>query len=148
MHSMKFSNSNKPFNIIDVLSDKLNTALKDSTLPADHMKRVIEVSQMLEPYKQYVLYLMKKKEYIFRSSFQKNVYANNKQCNDRNIDSKESWNYKNPKQNTTVLKSKEEGNWRTLKPDSNPNPNIFSRGYHKQISNNGLEIRSRLNSQK
>lgn len=147
MHKMKFSNSSKPFNLIDVLSDKLNTALKDSTLPADHMKRVIKVLQILEPYKQYVSCLMKEKEYIFRNSFEKNIYAKNKQFNDKNIDSKESWCYKNRKPNTAIIKNKEE-NWRTLKPDSSSNPNIFSRGYNKQISNNGLEIRSRLNSHK
>lgn len=148
MHKMKFSNSSEPFNLIDILSNKLNTALKDSTLPADHMKRVVKVLQILGPYKEYVSCLMKEKEYIFKNGFEKNIYAKNKQFNDKNIDIKELWNYKNRKQNTTVIKSKEEGSWRTLKPDSNPNPNIFSRGYHKQISNNGLEIRSRLNSQK
>lgn len=143
---MKFScRSSKPFNLIDLLWEKLNAALKDSELSVGHAKKVTEVLQMLESYNQFVSCVMKENEHIFGSDFKKDVPAKNNKPFSRNNDSKELWRYKNPKENTIRVKSNDEGNWRSLKPDSTVNPNIFSRGYHRQISNSGVEIKSRLN---
>lgn len=146
VHKIKFSSrSSKPFNLIEVLWEKLNVALKDSELSADHAKKVTEVLKMLESYNQFVYCVMKKNEHIFGNYFKKDVPAKNNKPFSRNNDSKEPWRYKNPKEDTIRVKSNDEENWRSLKPDSAVNPNIFSRGYHRQISNSGLEIKSRLN---
>lgn len=130
-HRVKYSRHNKPINLIDVIAEKLDIALNDPTIPTDRMKRVREVKQMLESYKVVLSTIIKNKENIVRK---KEFNAKNDGSYNNN---KESWTYKNEK-NT------EEGNWRTLKPDPNPNTLVFSRGFHKQVSNNGMEIKTRF----
>lgn len=135
--------TSKPFNLIYLLSSKLNAALYDPTLSAEHMHRVKEVFNILEPYKQFVSNLMQEKKHIFGNVTRNNSYVKNNKPHYDN-ESKAPWVSKNPKQENP----KTEENWRTLKPDQNPNPNIFSRGFQKQVSDSGMEIKSRLNSQK
>lgn len=130
-------------NLIDCLTNRLNSALNDLTLSTDHKKRIMEVKQLLEPYTQYVLNLMKDKEHIFGSNFKKISKTNNDPFFKNNNEQKDTWIKKG---NIISEKNKDEGNWRTLKPDPNPKQHVFSRGYQKQISDNGMEIRSRFNS--
>lgn len=135
-------------NLIDCLTNRLNSALNDSILSTDHKKRITEIKQLLEPYTQYVLNLMKDKEHIFGSNFKKNSKTNNNTCLKNNYEQKESWSQKHRNHDMTNVKNKDEGNWRTLKPDPNPKQHVFSRGYQKQISDNGMEIRTRFNFKK
>jgi len=139
-HRAVFSSwSYKRFNLIDTLLEKFNVALKDSEFPADYAKKITEVLQMIESYKQFAsCFMMKKENYFKRDVSTKN---------NNNMDSKELWRSKNPRQNTTIVKSKDEENWRSLKPDSIINQNIFSRGIYKQTSNSSVKIKSRSNDQ-
>lgn len=131
-----------------MLSEKLDAASKDPTLLLDHKKRVDEVIHILEPYKLYAMNLMMDKKHIFGNNFKKDFNAKNYVKNNTDNGYEKSWTNKNPKYNMNSLKRKEEGNWRTLKPDPISNPSIFSQGYQKQTSNNGMEIKSRFNRYK
>lgn len=106
--------------------------------------------QIFEPYTQYVLKLMKDKEHIFGDNFKKINKTKNNPSVKNNNEEKESWTHKNYKydNNITNVKTKDEVNWRTLKPDPNPKAHVFSRGYQKHTSDNGMEIRTRLNFKK
>lgn len=130
-------------NLINLLSERLDAALKDSTLSADHKKRVIEVSQLLEQYKIFVNNLMQDKKHIFGNDFKKDSYGKSYKQYNNNTEEKESWTQKTNRQYKTNTKVKEEQNWRTLKPDSNPNPNIFS-NQQKDGKNSGMKIKSRF----
>lgn len=99
--------------------EKLKVALKDSELSANYAKEMTEVLQMIECYKQFASCFMIKKENYFKRDV--SIKNNN------DMDSKESWRSKNPRRNTTIVKSKDKENWRSLKPDSATSKNVFSR---------------------
>jgi len=118
--------------LLDVLTEKLSIASRNTTLSTDDQKRVTEVMKMLESYKLYVSSLMKNKEHIFGNKVKDNTktrsvsYSTDKGC-------KESWTHNNYKQVVNPVKNKDEGNWRTLKPDSTPKTTIFMRNNPTQI---------------
>jgi hypothetical protein len=130
-------------NLIDLLSERLDAALKDSKLPADHKKRVVEVLQIFEPYKMFVSNLMQDKSHLFGNNFKKDSSSKSNRQFNQNSREKESWKQKSHTQNNTYVKINEKQNWRTLKPDSNPNPHVFS-NQQKDIKNNGVKIKSRF----
>lgn len=140
---MKFYPQHKSVNLIDLLSERLDAALEDSTLPADDKKRVIEVLQIFEPYKIFVSNLMQDKSHLFGNNFKKDSYSKSNRQFNQNSKEKESWKQKTNTQNNTSVKIKEKQNWRTLKPDSAPNPHIFS-SQQKDGKNNGTKIKSRF----
>jgi len=118
--------------MLDVLSEKLSIALKNTTLSTDDHKKIIEVMKILESYKLYVSSLMKNKEHIFGNKVTDNTKARTVSYNiDRKR--KESWTNNNYKQIINPVQNKEEGNWRTLKPDSTPKTTIFMRNNPNQI---------------
>lgn len=144
---MKFQPQNSMFNMLDMLSDKLNSAVKDQTLPTDCIEKVPNILNTLESYKSYVSNLMRQEPEIFGNNFRKNSTTKYDKPS-TNYDQKELW-IKNTKQNISIVKNKDEGNWRTLKPDPNSSSNVFSRGFQKPIYyNNNNEDRSWLNSKK
>jgi len=118
--------------LLDVLSEKLSIALKNTTLSTDEQNKIVEVMKILESYKLYVSSLMKNKEHIFGNKVTDNTKAKTVTYN---IDKerKESWTHKNYKQNVNSVQNKEECNWRTLKPDSTPKTTIFMRNNPTQI---------------
>jgi len=120
-----------PVNLLDVLSDKLSLALKNKTLSTDDQKRVVEVVKILESYTLYASNLMKNKEHIFGNKVTEDSKAGNVPYNENGR--KESWTYNNYKQDANFVKNKEEGNWRTLKPDSIPKTTVFMRNNQTPI---------------
>lgn len=111
-------------------------------LSADHIYRIKEIKQMLESYQLYVSKLMKDKQHIFGNGVKNEFKGKYNKNNER----KEVWNYKNNKSNKPFIKNTDEGNWRTLKPDRNPNPYIFSRSNQKQVSSSDIEVKSHFDS--
>lgn len=146
---MKFHSNHKVLNILDLLSEKLNSAVNNQTLPTDYVKRVTDILKKLESFKSYVSNLMKQEPNIFGNNFKKNFTTKYDKPFNNNNDKKELW-LKNAKQNMRIVKNKDEdNNWRTLKPDPNANSHIFSRGSQKPISyNNNTESQSWFNSKK
>uniref|UniRef100_A0A2S2PXU8 Uncharacterized protein n=1 Tax=Sipha flava TaxID=143950 RepID=A0A2S2PXU8_9HEMI len=142
-HRLKFYPKHKSMNLIDLLSERLDAALKDSKLPADHKKRVVEVLQIFEPFKMFVSNLMQDKSHLFGNNFKKDSSSKSNRQFNQNSREKESWKQKSHTQNNTYVKINEKQNWRTLKPDSNPNPHVFS-NQQKDIKNNGVKIKSRF----
>lgn len=135
------------FNMLDIISSKLNSAVKDQTLPTDYVHRVADILNTLESYKSYVSNLMKQEPEIFGNNFRKNSTSKYDKPSNSN-DQKELW-MKNTKQSINIVKNKDEGNWRTLKPDPNTSSNVFSRGFQKSnYSNNNMEGQSWFNSKK
>ncbi|XP_060877932.1 uncharacterized protein LOC132950465 [Metopolophium dirhodum] len=134
-HRTKFSNYTIEVNLLNVISEKLSVALRNTTLSTDDQKRVTEVMKMLESYNLYVSSLMKNKEHIFGNKVTDNTTAGKARTvsysNDRGR--KESWTHNNYKQVVNPVKNKDEGNWRTLKPDSTPKTTIFMRNNSTQI---------------
>lgn len=126
-------------NLLDVMSEKLSSALKDPTLSTDDQKQVTKVVKILESYKLSVSSLMKNKGYIFENNSKVKTLPMN-----TNNGRKESWARKNYKQDMNSVQNKEESNWRTLKPDSTPKKSIFMRNntYNQtQIKkNHGMEF--------
>jgi len=119
--------------LLDVLSEKLSVALNtNTTLSTDDQKRVTEVMKILESYKLHVSSLMKNKEHIFGNRITGNTKVKTVSYNnDRGR--KESWNHNNYKQVGYHVQNKEEGNWRTLKPDSTPKTTVFMRNNPTQM---------------
>ncbi|KAE9544722.1 hypothetical protein AGLY_000264 [Aphis glycines] len=128
-HRTKFSNYTKDVKLIDVLSEELSLALSSTKLSTDDKKKVTEVIKILEPYKLYVSNLMKNNEHIFRNNVINESKVKTTQYNNE-TERKESWTHNNYKQ---AVKNKEEGNWRTLKPDSTPKTTVFMRSNQTQI---------------
>jgi hypothetical protein len=121
--------------LLDVLSEKLSLALKNTTLSTDDQKKITEVMNILEPYKLYVSNLMKNKEHIFGDKFTNDSKVKTVQYGNE-TERKDSWtrnSHNNYKQAVNSVKNKEEGNWRTLKPDSTPKTTIFMRNNQTQI---------------
>lgn len=133
---MKFQEKFKAFNLIDILSEKLNLAIDDETLSTSYKNIVTEVLQIVESFKTYSVSVMKKHNvHIFRKNSEIDVPFNN------NDVQKEIW-IKNNKGYITTVKNEDEGNWRMLKPDSNVNSNVFSRCFQKPTTNNSKEVQS------
>lgn len=88
--------------------------------------------KILESYKLYVSSVMKNKEHIFGNKVTDNTKTKTVSYNtDR--ERKESWTHNNNyKQVVNHEQNKEEGNWRTLKPDSTPKTTIFMRNNSTQ----------------
>lgn len=133
------------FNMLDVLSEKLNSAVKDQTLPTDYVKKIAYMLNTLESYKSYVSNLMRQEPDIFGNNFIKDSTAKFDKPFYNNTD---QW-LKNTKKNISIVKNKDEGNWRTLKPDPHASSNVFSRGFQKAIyHNSNMESQSWFNSKK
>lgn len=132
-------------NLLELLSEKLDAAMNDPTFSAEHKKRVIEVTQILEQFENFVSIFDKNTNYDTGNNY-KMDYRNkiNKPFSDSGH--KDWRTFKHPKQDTDQrdVKKNDEGNWRTLKPDSNVAARIFTR-YNKQTSSSGMEIKSRFN---
>ncbi|XP_026813262.1 uncharacterized protein LOC113553894 [Rhopalosiphum maidis] len=134
-HRTKFSNYNQEVNLLDVLSEKLSLALKNTTLSTDDKIKITEVMNILEPYKLYVSNLMKNKQHIFGDKFTNGSKVKTVQYSNE-TGRKDSWthnSHNNYKLTVNSVKNKEEGNWRTLKPDSTPKTTIFMRNNQTQI---------------
>lgn len=139
---MKFSKRHGMcVNLIDLLTETLDTASKDLTLPSNIKKKVIEVQGILETFKRFVKNLMKEKEQVFGRGYRKN-YGNNNNDDKPSFGNKhnEQWARNNHQKNDR----KKEDNWRTLKPDTDPKSNVFSHGYNKHLSTSGSEIKLHL----
>ncbi|KAF0762900.1 Uncharacterized protein FWK35_00020951 [Aphis craccivora] len=131
-HRTKFSNYTKEVKLLDVLSEELSLALSSTKLSTDDQKKVTEVITILEPYKLYVSNLMKNNGHIFRNNIINESKVKTTRYNNE-TERKESWTHNNYKQAVNSVKNKEEGNWRTLKPDSSPKTTIFMRNNQTQI---------------
>lgn len=121
------------------MSEKLEGAINDPTLSTDYKNRVIEVTQIVEQFQNYVSILNENKDYGFGKNYKKDSCAkNDKPFNNNGYEDR--WT----KQDTVKqdVKKNDKVNWKTLKPNSNLAPNIFS-GYNKQISSSGMEIKFR-----
>lgn len=118
--------------MLDVLSEKLPIALRNTTLSTDDQIRVAELIKMLESYKLYVSNLMKNKEHIFGNKITDNTKTRTVSYSNDRV-RKESWIDNNSKQVLNPVKNKDEGNWRTLKPDSTPKTTIFMRNNSTQL---------------
>lgn len=118
--------------MLDVLSEKLLIALRNTTLSTDDQIRVAELIKMLESYKLYVSNLMKNKEHIFGNKITDNTKTRTVSYSNDRV-RKESWIDNNSKQVLNPVKNKDEGNWRTLKPDSTPKTTIFMRNNSTQL---------------
>lgn len=118
--------------MLDVLSEELSLALSSTKLSADDQNKVIEVIKILEPYKLYVSNLMKNNGHIFRNNV---IYESKVKTTlyNNETEHKESWTHNNYKQAVNSVKNKEEGNWRTLKPDTTPKTTVFMRSNQTQI---------------
>ncbi|VVC25425.1 Tetratricopeptide-like helical domain [Cinara cedri] len=151
-HSVKFSDHYyKNINLLDLLSEELKKALNDTTLTSINQKRVIEVQNKLEMFNKHVGQLMKEKEHIFGSGFRKVTKKNNTIINKHHTNLRnEKWARNNNQKDITHVKNyiKKEDNWRTLKPDTDPKSNIFSRVVNKQISKNEMEVKPHINDTK
>lgn len=86
---------------------------------------------------------MQDKKHLFGNNFKKDSCTKNNTQFSNKSEEKESWTQKPHKQDNACVKVREVQNWRTLKPDSNPNPNIFS-NHQKDGKNNGMKIKSRF----
>lgn len=139
-HRTKFYHQTLSINLIDLLSEKLYTALNDQTLSTFYLERVIEVVKKFETFKLYVSALMKEKHQIFGNDFNKDSKIKRILPSNDN-ESKES--FKHPSYKPTYSKKDDDSNWRTLKPDLEPNTSVFSRGQKTQY--NGLESKSYYN---
>ncbi|XP_025203134.1 uncharacterized protein LOC112600180 [Melanaphis sacchari] len=131
-HRAKFNNYTKEVNLLDVLSKELSLALRNTTLSTDDQKKVTEVMNILEPYKLYVSNLMKNKGHIFENKVANDSKVKTTRYNNE-TERKESWTHNNYKQTVNSVKNKEEGNWRTLKPDSTLKTTVFMRNNHTQM---------------
>lgn len=100
---MQFYGKSKTINLIDVLTEKLDRVPNDQRLSTE-MKEVLNV---LESFKLYISNLLRPKESDFESKFSNNEPKN--------------LQLKDKKQDARYEKNIDERNWRTLKPDSNPN---------------------------
>lgn len=134
---------------MDLLSETLDTASNDPALSSNVKKKIAEVQGILETFKRFVKNLMKEREQVFGKGSRKDYRNNNNSNNDdkppfggrRN----EQWTRNNQKDTSNVKNDrKKEDNWRTLKPDTDPKSNVFSRGYNKQISTGGSELKLQL----
>lgn len=118
--------------MLDILSEELSLALKSTKLSTDDQKKVTEAIKILEPYKLYVSNLMKNTGHIFGNNVVNESKVKTTRFNNE-TERKESWTHNNYKQAVNSVKNKEEGNWRTLKPDSTPKTTIFMRSNQTQI---------------
>lgn len=88
--------------------------------------------KILESFKLHVSSLMKNKEHIFGNKVTDNTKVKTVSYNnDRGH--KESWTHNNYKQVVNPVQNTDEGNWRTLKPDSTPKTTIFMRNNPTQM---------------
>lgn len=115
--------------VLDILSEKLIAALKDETLSIDYKNIITEILQILKSYKIYAASILMKYEV-----FHKKINSSSISIPvGKNLNKK--WS-NNDKQDISSVINKDEGNWRTLKPDSNPHSDVFLRRYQKRTNSN------------